>query len=324
VQFAQKFRSLEELAMLYLLTVADAQATGPKAWSSWTDTLLKELFFKTRHIPEKGELAASGSREIVERKKAELAKQSPALTGAALADLFDKMSPRYLLYTPAADILKHVELFTRLEGHPFALSARPSETDLRTVTVCARDRPGLFSRIAGSLTLNNLGILEASIYTWGNQVALDIFTVKAPPDRLREEETWARVERDLAAALSGELDLASAVDRKVSQIKPPRRKGNLRPDKIVVDNQGSDFFTIIEVYASDSPGLLYQITNVLYRCGVDVRLAKISTKVDQALDVFYVRNLYGEKVDDPEQVEALRTAILGVLSPPDDPRVQRT
>jgi len=300
--------------MLYLLTVADARATGPNAWSSWIDTLLKELFFKTRHILERGELAASGSRETVERKKREVAKKALDLSGDELGKLFAKMSPRYLLHTPSREILKHIELFRRLESRPFVMATHPVKTDLRTVTVCGRDRPGLFSRIAGVLTLNNLGILDANIYTWGNRVALDIFTVKAPPDSLHEEETWDRVKRDLHAALSGESDLETEVERKMKQIKPVRRKVAARPDKIVVDNRGSDFFTIIEVTANDFPGLLYKITNVLFRCGMDVRIAKIATKVDQVLDIFYVRDVYGEKVDNPEQVEALRNAIGEVLS----------
>ncbi len=314
VQFAMKFRSVEELKMLYLLTVADARATGPKAWSSWIDTLLKELFFKTRHILEKGELAATGSRETVEHKKRQVAKKSIDLPGDELDSLFEKMSPRYLLHTPSKEILKHIELFRGLGSLPFVLATHSTKTDLRTVTVCARDRTGLFSKIAGVLTLNSLSILDANIYTWGNQVALDIFTVKAPPDSLHEEETWERVKRDLHAALSGERDLETEVDRKMKQFKPSRKKGAARPDKIVVDNRGSDFFTIIEVYANNFPGLLYKITNVLFRCGMDVRIAKIATKVDQVLDIFYVRDFYGEKVDNPEQVEALRNALQEVLS----------
>ena len=252
---------------------------------------------------------------MVGRKMQEVARQSVRLSGQDPKALFEKMPPRYLLYTPSREILKHIDLFHRLGDLPFVLTAHPTKVDLRTVTVCARDRPGLFSKIAGALTLHNLGVLDANIYTWGNRIALDIFTVKAPPDRLHEEETWERVRRDLHAALSGQQELETAVEQKMMQIKPAKRKGTLRPDKIVVDNRGSDFFTIIEVYANDFPGLLYKITNVLFRCGMDVRVAKIATKVDQVLDIFYVRDLYGETVDNPAQVEALRGAIQEVLAP---------
>jgi len=317
VRFARKFRSVEDLTMLYLLTVADAKATGPKAWSSWIDTLLKELFFKTRHLLKKGEeLAAAAAAETVEKKRLELRRHAPHIPEEDMDNLFESMTPRYLLYTSPGEILRHVDLFRRLGDLPCVLEHRVTNPDLRTVTVCARDRPGLFSKIAGVFTLNNLGIHEANIYTWGNGVALDIFTVQAPPDPLREEETWARVEQNLQAALSGDLDLEAEVDRKIRQYRPTGRRPSLRPDKVVVDNRESDFFTIVEVTTHDHPGLLYKITNALYRCEADVRVAKIATKVDQVLDIFYVRDFCGQKMDGEAREEAIRDALLAVLSGP--------
>ncbi len=81
-----------------------------------------------------------------------------------------------------------------------------------------------------------------------------------------------------------------------------------------MDNSGSDFFTVIEVYTYDFPGLLYKITDALFRCDLDVWVAKIATKVDQVVDVFYVRDLDGQKVDNSEQETAIRAAISRVLT----------
>ena len=86
-----------------------------------------------------------------------------------------------------------------------------------------------------------------------------------------------------------------------------------RPQKLVVDNVSSSFFTIVEVTAWDYPGLLFRITDALFRCQLDIWVAKIATKVDQVLDVFYVRSFDGEKMDQPEQEEAIRQAVEAVL-----------
>ena len=309
IQVARKFRTLDELKMLYLLTVADTRATGPKAWNTWIDTLLRELFFKTRHLLEKGDLAATGAAELVEKKKQEVLRKAFQIPAADLNSLFEKMSPRYLLHTAPADILRHIGLFPQLERLPFVIDAQKGEADYRTLTVCARDRPGLFSGISGALTLNNLNILNANIYTWGNQVALDIFRVTSPPDALHEEETWDRVRRDLQAALEGRLDLEAALAQKLPAYRPARPPSQTRPDRIVVDNRASDFFTVIEVYTRDFPGLLYKLTRALFLCGLDVRVAKIATQVDQVLDVFYVRDFEGQKVDDPARVESIRGSL---------------
>jgi [protein-PII] uridylyltransferase len=52
----------------------------------------------------------------------------------------------------------------------------------------------------------------------------------------------------------------------------------------------------------DFPGLLFRVTDALFKCGLDIWVAKIATKVDQVVDVFYVRDFDGQKVDAPHQV----------------------
>jgi [protein-PII] uridylyltransferase len=314
VQFARKFRQIDDLKMLYLLTVADCKATGPKAWNSWTDVLLRELFFKVHHILLKGELATKTSGEIVEKKREEVLRKAHCMPRQKLEALLENMSPRYLLYTPSNDMVRHVELCQMLGDAPFVIDPGTGPADdVRTVTVCAKDRPGLFSSIAGVLTLNNLDILNANIYTWRNRIGLDIFTVRAPRDRLREDELWSKLRNDLYGALSGALDLDAALDEKLLSYRPARKVALKQPDRVVVDNENSGFFTIVEVRTHDFPGLLYKITNALFRRNLDVLIAKIATDVDQVLDIFYVRDTDGQKVDDKEAVAGMKDAIEQVL-----------
>jgi [protein-PII] uridylyltransferase len=277
--------------------------------------LVKELFLKVYHILEKGELATPAATDVVEKKKKQVLQGAVSLPRKALETLFDQMSPRYLLYAPSKDILRHIELYQRLDEGPFFLEAQAKpRANYRTVTICARDFPGLFSKIAGVLTLNNLDILSAQIYTWRNHIALDIFKVKAPPDRLLEDEIWTRVKKDLRSALRGELALEPALEQKVRAYQSLQNRIRRRPDKIIVDNEASNFFTIVEIYTHDFPGLLYKITNTLFQCKLDVWVAKIATKVDQVVDVFYVRDFDGQKVYSPAQVAAIKEAITETLT----------
>jgi len=312
---ARKFPDIDHLKSLYLLTVADSMATGPKAWSDWIAAILKELFFKVCHILKMGELATSTAIDIVERKREEVLYSVPSTSRKWIEALFDQMSPRYLLYTPSKDMPRHIELYKVLGKRPFVLEVQTNtDTDYRTMTICARDCPGLFSKISGVLTMNNLDILSAQIYTWRNHIALDIFKVKAPLDTLYEDETWTRVENDLESALKGELELESALHQKLVTYQSLRKRILRRPDKIVVDNEASHFFTIVQIYTHDFPGLLYRITDALFRCKLDIWVAKIATKVDQVVDVFYVQDFDGQKVDSPDRVAAIKEAIKKVLT----------
>ena len=80
--------------------------------------------------------------------------------------------------------------------------------------------------------------------------------------------------------------------------------------RVAVDNQGSDFYTILEVYTPDRLGLLYTITKALFEAEMNIHFAKISTKVDQVVDVFYLTDIEGQKIWDEERIEEIKKAIL--------------
>lgn len=312
---AGKIKDIRHLKMLYLLTAADAMATGPKAWNEWTAALLKDLFFKVMNILEHGELATREAVNGIEEKKKKVLSSAFELhSKQELESLFNFMSPRYLLYTSAEDILEHIKLYQNIGANDFVWRVvQTLDSNSRTVTICAKDRPGLISKIAGTFTLNRLDILNVQVFTWRNNIALDIFEVKPPPDRIFEAKIWERAAKQLRSALADELDLTAALSENMNVYGSGKLRAGHRPHKIVLDNNSSSFFTIVEVFTYDFPGLLYGITDALFRCRLDVWVAKISTKVDQVVDVFYVRDFDGQKVDSPDQVAAVKAAIEDVL-----------
>jgi [protein-PII] uridylyltransferase len=292
--------------------VADSVATGPAAWNDWTSHLLREFFLKMLNVLEKGELASEKAVATIERKReALLATAASEADRRSLEAFFPVLPPRYLLSVPAESIVSHIQLFRHLGPADFVWDIRPSsEGATRTVTICAKDRPGLMARMAGVFTLNNINILDVQVFTWRNRIALDIFEVTPPPDPIFEEEKWRRAEDNLTAALAGTLDIAAAIQPRLEAARGVKPRTVKRPHRVRLDNTSSSFFTIIEVFTYDFPGLLYSIADVLFRCELDIWVAKIATKVDQVVDVFYVRDLSGQKVDAPERVSAIKEALL--------------
>jgi len=309
---ARRIKDAERLKMLYLLTVADSMATGPAAWNDWTSHLLRTFFLKVLNVLERGELASDKATAAIEGKRAALmAAAGSEAVRRRIENLFPALSPRYLLSVPAEHIASHMELFQRLEKADFVWDIQPSaEGTTRKVTVCAQDRPGLMASLAGVFTLNNINILDVQVFTWRNRTALDVFEVTPPPDPIFEEEKWRRAEENLHAVLAGTLDLAAALKPRLDAARGVKPRTVRRPHRVRVDNTSSSFFTIFEVFTYDFPGLLYSISDVLFRCELDIWVAKIATKVDQVVDVFYVRDLSGQKVDNPERVSAIKEALL--------------
>ncbi|MDL2269874.1 [protein-PII] uridylyltransferase [Desulfosarcina sp. OttesenSCG-928-A07] len=322
IVLAQTVRNMETLKMLYLLTVADSMATGPKAWNEWTASLFRDLFFKARNILESGEMNFGRAVRLVEKKRQAILELFGTLnTSEPLETLLNFMSPRYIVYAPVEKIPEHLELYASLGENPFVWRIDRDETaHTRIVTLCAKDRPGLISRIAGVFTLNSIDILDVQVFTWRNNIALDVFTVKPPPDPIFEDERWERTRRELEEALAGRLDLravlGAALTEKKNSAAPFSFAAAERPTRIVVDNETTSFYTIVEIITYNVPGLLFWITDTLLALGLDIWVAKIATKVDQVVDVFYVRDFDGQRVDTQPEVDALKAAIRTVLTDP--------
>ena len=314
---ARRVGTIERLQMLYLLTVADSRATGPKAWSQWNATILQDLFIKVHNMLQTGELTHPKAVRKAQ-DKIELAKKTYAGTEleTTTAELIPVLAPRYLLAASPNQLAQHIALFHRKGASAFAWEiANGTETNTRTVTICADDRPGLFAKIAGVFTLNGVNILDARIFTWRNNIALDIFQVDPPPDPYFEDERWERAQQQLKAALAGDLDLKTAVAAK-RPVRTSRQSAVLAESpasEVRIDNESSSFFTILEVVSDDYPGLLFDVTSAIHELGLDIWVAKITTSVDQVVDVFYVRDLQGQKITGPEQTAAIRQGIMAAL-----------
>jgi [protein-PII] uridylyltransferase len=315
IMCARRIKDADRLKMLYLLTVADASATGPKAWNNWTLLLLRDLTLKTLKILERGELASRQVLETVELKKESLIKASENQgQRKQTAQLLSIMSPRYMLNCTPEEIRRHMALHGTLGDKPFVWDVSTGDIPgNRTVTICAKDAPGLFSKMAGAFTLSGFDILDAQAFTWRNNLVLDVFEVKVPPDYDREAQRWGKAHDILSAALAGELDLQAEIFKWMETYRPKKSQPKTRPHRVSIDNSWSDFLTVMEVHTYDFPGLLFLITDTLFRCRMDVWVAKIATKADQVVDVFYIRDVDGQKIDIPEQEAQLKTAILQIL-----------
>ncbi|MBW1852325.1 MAG: ACT domain-containing protein [Deltaproteobacteria bacterium] len=318
VQCARIVGDVGRLKMLYLLTWADSMATGPTAWNDWIASLVNDLFFKILHILEKGELASLDASKRVEITMSEVRREMFQRNKNLDPNGFiDVMSPRYLLASKPLEIVRHVEIAQGLKGQlsshvpsPFCLDIRENELDeCREITVMANDRPGLFSDVAGVLALNNINILSAEIYTWRDGIAVDIFKVMNSLDPIKSKRDWYKIKEDLKRTFTGKLSLTYRLGKKGEPSILSNDKKPARIPRVMVDNGSSDFFTIIEVFADDRVGLLYLLTRTLFDLRLDIRIAKIATKGDQIADVFYVRDLEGQKVEDKEHVKEIKDAL---------------
>jgi [protein-PII] uridylyltransferase len=345
-QCAGTVGSLRRLNMLYLLTHADSMATGHKAWNRWTASLLYELHGKVANMLRDGQLAGTQTAQAIVRTRDLVRalvreRQSSLHYTPETAGLYlDAMPSRYLLAMPPEDIVRHMSLVYQLnrdvaesrrrlpedraERGVVVLEGRPlhggRDSELWEVLVAARDQSGLFATIAGVLSLHGLNVFGADAYVWSDGTVLDVFHVTAPPDPLYAKDFWGKVRGAIHFALTGKLSLdyrleqaraSNALKHKVPSVLLDAVR---RPPEVRIDNELSDFHTVVEVFTPDRPALLYDVARVLQALQLDILFAKIATLGNRTSDSFSVRTVYGQKITDEQQMDEVRAALLHVVS----------
>jgi [protein-PII] uridylyltransferase len=319
IETAQTVGDIQRLKLLYLITMADLKAVGPGIWNDWKDSLITELFLETNRAIEQGEISHEEMLEKIYFSRAFVEEHLAREHGLPqVRAQLDALSERaYAVYTPG--VLTHfIGMCLKMGENPIALSWRQARNGAYTnLYVVTRDFPGLFSKIAGVLAANNINILGARILTRNDGVVFDVlYVTDSVFQPVQDRVKYRIVNRELEKVVTGEMEVEDLFKgRKLSLPLGKRDRARRRSQtRVEIDTGVSADHTVIDVYTADRIGLLYRITSSLAAMGLSIQTAKVSTKVDQAVDVFYVKDLDGEKVTDPERLEEVRKTLVGVLA----------
>jgi [protein-PII] uridylyltransferase len=286
----------ETLAMLYLISVADARATGPRAWDEWKASLLRELFIKAAHSLQRGILRDPNNMIILEERWSRLISESPTEQGSRQGGRLWVLPQAYILHTEFFDIKHHLELSGALKNQDDIMVDVQAKGEHAAVTIITRDRPGLFAMLTGILTINHLDIVSAKIFTWLDHIAVDEFTVLTP---WKDYANWGKISEQFKLAAKDQLD----INERISSTKPLKNGSTILSSSIPVvnlDNTSSDFFTIIDVHTPQRFGLLFHVAQAIAKLGLNIHRAFLSHTGDPCTDVFYVVDEFGEKITDEE------------------------
>jgi [protein-PII] uridylyltransferase len=314
VEFAREVGSPEVLRMLALLTAADVSAVGPGVWTKWKADLLGDLHARTQDVlagEAPGEEAAR-SREAAMRLVSERPADDPVVK--RIVDL----PPAAFRGVAPARVVEEIGRLCRLPTDGvFAIARWQPETATISISVGthAQMADGIFHRVAGALAAERLGILAADIHTLRDGSVLDRFTVRdddfagpPPPDRLA----------DIVAAMRGAVVGAEppAIPQRWNPFAPQvQQPAATIPPRVLFDTESSKDATIIEVFAHDSPALLFRLARAIHGERLSVRSARIGTYLDQVVDAFHVTDADGRKVIDADRLVAVQQAIERVIEP---------
>src|SRR5499426_1073437 len=286
--FADVVQSVERLKLLTILTTADIKGVGPGVWNGWKAQLIRTLYYETEPVLTGGFSEVNRAQRVA-MAQAELKR---ALTDWQAGDIDTYMARHYPAYWLKVDLpqkVEHARFVRQAEASGKSLATTVSFDAARSVTeltVLAPDHPWLLSIIAGACAMAGANIVDAQIFTTTDGRALDT----------------------IEKALTGAIKLPDML------AKRPAPKGRIRAfaiePEVTINNNWSNRYTMLEVTGLDRPGLLFELTATLSKLNLNIASAHVATFGERVVDVFYVTDLLGAKIEAATRQAAIKRALL--------------
>lgn len=321
LRFAAEVGSTEVLQMLFVLSCADLAAVGPGVLNAWKTEVLTDLYRRTLQTLSPSD--ARGGDQVARRVREVLQGISANEEFAWFEQQLHSLPQSYLLGTPVETIREDLARVKSLPRGKVVAQGRylPELAAVEYKVSTHEDiAPGVFFRLAGALSRKGLQILAAEINTLEGGLVFDRFLVhdgdfSGPPPQERHDDVCLA----LCKSLLDSHETQTPFRRIWKTAAATQSAIPAMPTRILCDNATSERFTIIDVFTEDRMGLLYTIARTIYQAGCSVSLAKIATYLDQVVDIFYVTDSEGRKIENEGQLatirERLNEAIANLKSP---------
>jgi [protein-PII] uridylyltransferase len=303
-RFADEVGDRETLDALYLITYADMAAVSDGFWSEWKARLLRDFYGTVARYLEGFTKDFAEARELLLDRTF----LSPG-EKEGTKNFLSLMPERYVISTTPERLSEDYRTCKEVAERGFGLRVREEEDGTSEVCIGAWDRPGIFSRIVGVLSSMKMNIYRARAYTAKDGIIVDKIQVSNWKEIEWEGIVKALEERLYRAVCAGlakdeyETMIRNIRDSQGYILPTPEVFGRFEPF-IELDNETSGECSILEFFAGDRLGLLYDATSLMHEEGIDIISARINTESGLAHDIFYIQK-EGTKLDGTDVTELL-------------------
>ena len=313
LDFVDVVQSVERLRLLAVLTVADIKAVGPTTWNNWKSGLLRGLYLRALEVMS-GDMMSENRTQRIEAAKNQLREAAADWDQAELEDYISTGYAAYWLAYDCGTHLRHAEIVREAKQRDLTLhidTRIDDEFDFTEITIYTPDHPGLFNQIAGAMALAGATIMDAKIVTMSDGMVLDSFSIRdAQSGAFTEPAKLQRLYTRIEDGLAGKYNPAEELAKSPESILGRRQQYfNVAP-RVLIDNRASSTDSVIEVNGRDRPGFLHDVTAALLKLGLKISSAHILTYGERAVDVFYVKDVFGLKVTHDDKIEEIRERLM--------------
>ena len=314
-EFAELVGDQLHLDYLYVLTVADMNATNPDIWNNWRASLLQQLYNETKYALRRGlENPIDREERIAENQENAMHEllQHTNIDEQAVWELWQTAGDNYFLRETADDIAWHTEaiLTHQHPEQPLVLIGDYTVSGNHKVTqifIRALSKNNIFAAATSALDQLHLNIQDARIYSTVSGFTMDTFYVLDQEGKaLHNDKHTVNTVKNI---LLSELNLSDHYSDIIKRRTPRQLKHFSAPTRTSISNDLSQEHTILEVISPDRPGFLARLARIFVEYGIELVTAKITTLGERVEDIFFITDKQGNRLSDPQLCEALQHSI---------------
>ena len=318
--FAAVVQSRERLKLLLVLTVCDIRAVGPGVWNGWKAQLLRQLYAESEAHITAGHDGVHGKRAArVEDAKNRLRAGLASWPKKQIEAFVLRHYPAYWLGLDESIHVEHARMLAAATESDLVLDVtHDPERATSRLYISMADHPGLFSRITGAIALTGANIVDAKSFTTSDGAALATFWLQDSDGEAYDDPARIRRLKDvIARTLRGEIVPREEIrEREKTRIGRKREESFSVAPSVEFDNNASELYTLIEVNGLDRLGLVHDLARTFAESNVNIFSAIIATYGERAVDVFYVKDLFGHKITHPGKRAQIEERLLAALRKP--------
>jgi [protein-PII] uridylyltransferase len=312
--FASAVGDSNYLNYLYLLTVADINATNPTLWNSWRASLMRQLYVETKRALRRGlEQPVDKADWVLESQLASIQKlEDYGFTESETRQVWGNIGEEYFLREKVDDIVWHTRAISHHgdSDNPLVVLKESGDIDMVGATqifVHTKHQHALVALVSSGLEQLDLNIVDARIYRSGTEFTLDTFfvldnngeTIGNDPERL------AHIKEFLEDHIKNQDKYLDVIKKRT----PRQMRLFSVPTRTTLFTDVAGGHSVLEVITPDRPGLLARLSKIFMDFNILLLNAKITTLGERVEDVFFITDQNLNPIEDPAVCEAIQTAI---------------
>ena len=311
-EFASYVKDQEHLDYLFILTVADINATNPTMWNSWRASLMRQLYLETKRALRRG-LDSPIDAEMISDEHQQRALEIMVENNVDITeaeDIWSTIEEEYFIRSNGDDIAWNTEaiLLHRPSLKPL-ISVKPlggrNFSGASKVFVYTPISKHLFAVMAATFEQLGLTILDAKISHTTNKYSLDSFVVMDSNDQdtnlYLDKERIDFIRQTLEEQLEKPAEYAGVVQRHTPRIL----KIFNSPATAHFVSQPEEVWSSLEITAPDRPGLLALVGQFFMNNEIMLHKAKIATLGERVEDTFYITEENGDLITSTERMNTI-------------------